>query len=294
MKHSINITILLLVIFLIAQFMGIAIIHQYIDPLKSQETGKTEFQPLPIGERPEMAEETSFLPIMIAIIIGTIFLLLLIKYQLIFIWKLWFLIAVVLSLTVSWAVFIRKEIAFLLALIFGLWKIFRPNFWIQNLTEIFVYGGLAVIFVPVFNLFSVSILLLLVSIYDVYAVRKSKHMITVAKSQMKAKVFAGILIPYKPIKSFAEKKLSGSLKKIKVRTAILGGGDIGFPLIFAGVVMKEWGLWQSLIIPIFALLGLGILLFKAKEKKFYPAMPFISAGCFLGLLVVWIMQIIGF
>lgn len=292
MKHSINITILLLLIFLAAQFIGIAIIHQYIDPIKSQETGKTEFQQLPIGERPEMAEETSFLPIMIAIIIGTIFLLLLIKYQLIFIWKLWFLIAVIMSLTVALAVFISKEIALILAIIFGLWKIFKPNFWIQNLTEIFVYGGLAVIFVPVFNLLSVSILLILISIYDVYAVWKSKHMITLAKSQMSAKVFAGILIPYKPIKSLTEKKLSGAAKKVKARMAVLGGGDIGFPLIFAGVVMTEFGLWQSLIIPIFALLGLAALLFTAKEKKFYPAMPFISAGCFLGLGVVWLMGLL--
>ncbi len=182
----------------------------------------------------------------------------------------------------------EKALSATTALIFGFWKVFKPNFWIQNLTEIFVYGGLAAIFVPVFNMFSVSILLILISIYDIYAVWKSKHMVTLAKSQMKAKVFAGILIPYQPIKSLAEKKLSGSLKKIKVRTAILGGGDIGFPLIFAGVVMKDFGLWQSLIIPVFALLGLAALLFTAKEKKFYPAMPFISAGCFLGLLVVWV------
>lgn len=286
MKHSPKITFILLFIFLTAQFLGIAILHQYIDPEKSQETGKTEFQQLPIGERPEMAEETSFLPIMIAIIIGTLFLLLLIKYNLILIWRLWFLIAVVMSLTVAWSVFIQKEIALLLAIIFGVWKIFRPNFWIQNLTEIFVYGGLAAIFVPVFNLLSVSLLLILVSLYDIYAVWKSKHMVAVAKSQMKAKVFAGILIPYRPIKSFGKKRLSETVKKIKVRTAILGGGDIGFPLLFAGTVLKELGLWQSLVIPFFALAGLAILLFIAKEKKFYPAMPFISGGCFIGLAAV--------
>ena len=69
---------------------------------------------------------------------------------------------------------------------------------------------------------------------------------------------------------------------------MLGGGDIGFPLIFAGVVLKEMGLWQSLVIPFFALLGLGWLLFIADEEKFYPAMPFISVGCFVGLAVVWV------
>ena len=75
-------------------------------------------------------------------------------------------------------------------------KIFKPNFWIQNLTELFIYGGLAAIFVPFFNIWSVSILLILIALYDAYAVWKSKHMITLAKSQMEAKVFSGLLIPY--------------------------------------------------------------------------------------------------
>ena len=104
-------------------------------------------------------------------------------------------------------------------------------------------------------------------------------------------MFAGLLIPYKLTKLSLPKKAVKKTAKIskvpqKVRTAILGGGDIGFPLIFAGIVLKELGLWQSLIIPFFATLGLGMLLWKSKEKKFYPAMPFISAGCFLGLGIV--------
>ncbi|MBU1974292.1 MAG: hypothetical protein KKH52_02755, partial [Nanoarchaeota archaeon] len=82
-----------------------------------------------------------------------------------------------------------------------------------------------------------------------------------------------------------KKKLKG--KKEMVRTAILGGGDIGFTLIFAGVVLKELGVWQSLVIPWFACLGLALLLWFSQEKKFYPAMPFISAGCFVGLGVVY-------
>ena len=68
--------------------------------------------------------------------------------------------------------------------------------------------------------------------------------------------------------------------------------NIGFPLIFAGVILKEWGFWQSLIIPFFAALGLGLLFWKSKKKKFYPAMPFISAGCFIGLGIVWLIMLL--
>ncbi len=290
MKHSFKITALLLLFFLLAQFLGLAILNQYIDQEKTLAEGKTIFKELPIGERPPLEERTSYFPVILAILIGTGLLWLLIKYKLIWLWKFWFLVAVVISLVIAFSALIKPEIALILALILGIWKIFKPNFWIQNITELFVYGGLAAIFVPLFNLWSVIILLILISIYDAYAVWKSKHMIVLAQSQTKAGMFAGLVLPYQITKSIP-KQIKTKIKTIKVRTAILGGGDIGFPLIFAGVILKDFGLWQALIIPIFAMAGLAVLFWKAKEKKFYPAMPFISAGCFIGLGVVWIVTI---
>jgi len=289
MKHILRVTILLLVIFLVAQFLGLAILYKYIDQDKSQVEGKTIFKDLPIGERPPIEEGISYIPIILALLLGTGIFLLLIKYQWIWVMRIWFLLAVVFALTMAFGSVLSALVSFILALILGLWKLFKPNFWIHNFTELFIYGGLAVIFVPIFNIFSGIVLLVLIAIYDAYAVWKSKHMIYLAKSQTKAKLFAGLLIPYKigkPVKS------KGKQKTVKVNTAMLGGGDIGFPLIFAGIVLKEIGLWQSLVIPLFAALGLGLLLFNSKQKKFYPAMPFISAGCFLGLAVVWLIGVV--
>ena len=286
MKHNLKITALLLVFFLLAQYLGLAILYQYIDPVKSLETGQTEFKDLPIGERPPVQEKVSYLPVILAILIGTAIFIILIKYHLIWVWKVWYLIAVVISLIIAWSVWMRKEIALLLALVFGIWKVFKPNVWVQNITELFLYGGLAAIFVPLFNVLSVSVLLILISIYDIYAVWKSKHMIKLAKIQMKQKFFAGLFWPYK-------KKVP--LKKgvvAKARIAVLGGGDIGFPLIFAGVVLKEWGLLPSLIIPLFALIALAGLFYFSKEKKLYRAMPFISIGWFVGLLISWLIFMI--
>ena len=304
MKHNLKITLILLFIFLAAQFIGIAVLYNYIDLTESKKAGKTIFQELPIGERPPLDEKTSYIPVIFAVLIGTGILFLLIKYKVYFLWKLWFLIAVILALLISWAAFIKPAYALFLALAFGLWKIFRPNVLVHNFTEIFIYGGLAAIFVPLFTLLSVSILLIVISIYDMYAVWKSKHMIVLAKSQAKANVFAGLLIPYslkgklvkkpkkKPIQNIFKKSKLTKKQLKKIRTAVLGGGDIGFPLIFTGVILSKFGLWQSLIIPFFSGTALLFLLLKGDSKKFYPAMPFISAGCFLGLLVVWLIELI--
>ena len=203
--------------------------------------------------------------------------------------------AVFITLNVAFRTFLSVQIATAAAILFAAWKIFRPNFYVHNLTEFFIYGGLAAIFVPVLNVFSIIMLLLFISAYDAYAVWKSKHMIELAKFQTKSNMFAGVIIPYK-LPSFKAHK---NAPKQKVRTAILGGGDIGFPLLFAGVMLKELLISNSvmlafekvLIIPIFATASLGWLLYKADQNKFYPAMPFISAGCLLAFAV---MHFVGF
>ena len=100
-----------------------------------------------------------------------------------------------------------------------------------------------------------------------YAVWKSKHMIKMAKFQTESRLFAGLLIPYG-----------------KNKTAILGGGDLGFPLIFTGVMYKTIGL-ESLLIILTTTIALFLLLYKSEKNKYYPAMPFISMGCLMGYLL---------
>ena len=293
MKHSLKITSIIILLFLLAQFIGIGIAYSYID--HSQSTAEEIiFKDLPLGERPQVNEQFSFVHFIIAILLGTAVVILLTKYKLQIIWKIWFLLAIIISLTAAFSSLLPAAISFFLAAGIGLWRIFKPNFWVHNLSELFIYGGLGAIFIPMLNLVSVSVLLVLIAIYDAYAVWKSKHMVALAKSQLKAKAFAGIFIPYKigkdKLSSLTKSNSKPGNKKLpllKVRTAILGGGDLAFPLLFAGVVLKEMGLGQSLVIPLFSAAGLMVLLWKAEEKKFYPAMPFIAAGCFAGLGVVW-------
>jgi presenilin-like A22 family membrane protease len=136
-------------------------------------------------------------------------------------------------------------------------------------------------------------LLIVISVYDIIAVNKTKHMVKLAKFQAESKVFAGLMLQYdnkkeKPTKKTKVKKAAG------IKLAVLGGGDIGFPLIFAGVVMKDLmlsnpeliGFLKTLIIPLFTTLALMFLLFKGKQNKFYPAMPYLTAGCFIGYSII--------
>ncbi len=296
MKHTLKITLFLVLVFLLAQFIGLMVVNQYIDKQKTAETGMTAYKELPFGmERPEVEPNTSFIMVMVGILLGTVILLVFIKFQMLNLWKYWFFAAVMMGLSIAFASVLPSWMAIVLGVGLAAWKVFRPNIIVYNLGELFVYGGLAAIFVPVLNLFSATVMLLLISVYDMYAVWKSKHMITLAKSMNKEKVFAGLLIPY-TLKGIVMKKEDGLTEKNKlhkkVQMAILGGGDIGFPLMFAGAAMKSVGLAWSLVIPLFTAMALFLLLLNGKPKRFYPAMPFLTIGCLVGYGVVWILKLV--
>jgi presenilin-like A22 family membrane protease len=298
---------MLIILFISAQFIGLAIIAQYVDIEKSAQTGttvqRTEVYER-VGVEPPRVENESytFIIILVAVLIGTALLLLIVKFKKGKVWKVWYFFAVFYALMIAFnslleyiipqIPFITPFISLAAAIALAALKIFKPSIIIHNLTEVLMYGGIAALVVPIANLTSATILLLLISLYDAYAVWKSKHMVKMAQFQTSQGVFAGLTIPYdlkqKPVSiPHSEKpKQVQPEEKSHPNTAILGGGDIAFPLIFAGALMKARG---AIIHPAIVLLAttaaLSLLLFYSKKGKFYPAMPFLSIGCFVGYLV---------
>ena len=319
MKHSVKVTIILLLIFLSSQLFGLFTLNNDLKAV-IDTSGKVEsiqYSEPVIGERPQVKSDTAFVYILFAVLIGTLILLFLIKFKQVKIWKTWFFLAVFMSIAVTLGVYVSKWIAFTLALIIALIKLFKPNFFIQNISEIMIYTGIAILFVPLFNVFWISMLLLAISLYDAYAVWHSKHMIKMANFQTEAKLFAGLSVPYK-IKNSGKSEINITIPKaenfksenqINSKTivgesnkiAILGGGDIAFPLLFSGVVMqslildgatKMQAFFLTQIVVIFSSIALGLLFLYGKKDRFYPAMPFISAGCFLGYGALVLLQLI--
>lgn len=293
MKHTIKITAILLLMFIVAQFIGIYVVNHY------SKTGE-----LPYGmETPKAEKEsdfyTSFLPsLIIAFIIAITVLFLLTKYKSEFILKLWFFVVVVIALGITLTSFLPKfkyvSLAVLLVAIpLAFIKIYKRNFLVHNATELFIYPGIASVFVPILNIWTIIVLLIIISIYDMWAVWHSGIMQKMAKYQInQLKIFSGFFVPYAPkglrvkMKNMSKSDIKKS--KIKINLAILGGGDIIFPIITSGVVLATFGIYHALFVVGGATLGLAYLFFKAEKKKFYPAMPFITAGIFLALILSYL------
>jgi len=110
------------------------------------------------------------------------------------------------------------------------------------------------------------------------------------------KIFSGFFVPYLSrqmrikIRKWKKtlKKTQLKKKKIKINIAILGGGDVIFPIITAGVMLKTLGLASAILVILGATLGLAYLFFFSEKKKFYPAMPFITGGIIVGIVLSYL------
>jgi presenilin-like A22 family membrane protease len=276
--------------FLVTQFIGLLVVSTYVT------------NSLPLGlENPE----SNIFSIIFAFALAFVIIFILMKYKLAIIIRLWFLLVVILALWISLNAFLSYTaltnislLALTIAVILSLLKIFRPHFITHNLTELLIYPGIAAVFVPILTPIDAVVLLILISIYDMWAVWKVGLMQKMAKYQMEeVKVFGGFILPSlsdkvrKQIQNIRQKykgkKIPNSVKKkkFKINLAILGGGDVIFPIIVAGVFMKAYGLAPALFITFGALAGLLFLMLITKKEKAYPAMPYISVGIFLGMLL---------
>lgn len=316
MKHNFKITFILISIFLLSQIFGLYALNKDMTVNKNMTTGKIEsvsYNDPIIGERPEMNSTEAFWYMISAIVIGTLILLIIIRFKKVKLWKAWFFLAVLMTVSTALGIFLPGIIAFGIALTLVIFKILKPNFYVQNISEILMYTGIAYLFVPLFKLKNGVImgvlLLVIIAIYDAYAVWHSKHMVKMANFQTEAKLFAGLTVPYKPkennkvdIKVTIPSGSDFNSVEKSEKIAILGGGDISFPLIFSGIVMQslimEFGVDKTLaffetqIITVFAALALLLLFIYGKKDRFYPAMPFISAGCLIGYGIIMLIQLI--
>ncbi len=315
MKHNLKIVAILLVMFLLTQLIGLYVINNYSTTrIENQEVVNVSGQPLPYGlETPEIEKpsdyQSVFYMILFAFIIAITIIFFLTKIKAEFILKAWFFVVVTLALGITLNSFFQTKnfawIALAIALPLAFIKIFKRNFLVHNATELLIYPGIAAIFVPILNFWTMLVLLAVISIYDMWAVWHSGIMQKMAKYQInQLKIFSGFFVPYlsKKIRMQIKKAKKSKLKKknIKINIALLGGGDVVFPLITAGVILKTkiplpfglheftGGLIPALFVIGGAMLGLGSLFLFSQKKKFYPAMPFITAGILFGLILSYL------
>jgi len=305
MKHKKKVTFLLLSLFILVQFIGLFVVSYYNHNI------------LPYGLSANATSGTGsliFSTIMFFIVLLVILSFFLKKLDSRIFLRLWFFLIIVLSMAVFFNTVLYKIpffefISVFVALIFAYLKFYKNSFFIHNFTEMLIYPGVAIIFIKILHFYSLLVLLVIISLYDAWAVWRSGFMQKMAKYHInKLNIFPGFLLPSfsnnVKLKIRNMKKMGKMDKNVKMKVAMLGGGDVAFSIISMGVIYRASSVILPFGLPSFvgglvpaifsiagATLGLSSLLFFGKSKKFYPAMPFISAGIFSSLIIYYIITL---
>jgi presenilin-like A22 family membrane protease len=300
MKYDVQIITTLISLFLISQIFGLYVLYKdaqvrFVDGRTEVIHGETV-----IGPRPEFQGPEALIWVLSAVMITTGIVLVFMKFEKISWMKAMFFWATFMTVSIAMGVFIYPLLAFIVGFLAAIVKIYKPNRYLHNIIEMLSYSGLVLILAPLFDLVWVIALLIVISAYDIFAVWRSKHMVKMAKFQIKGKFFTGLYIPLTGVGKKVKSKVVSRVKekKVRVREAIMGGGDVAFPMLFSGVVMeslikfghssKELAFLKALIIPFVVGVVLLFLFIKGRQGKYYPGMPFITFGCLVGYLLVLI------
>jgi len=177
-----------------------------------------------------------------------------------------------------------------IAVVAALLWLFMPRIWLHNLLLVIALASMGTVFGVFFAPWTAILFMLVISVYDILAVRFG-YMMWMVKRLSVSDTLPAFVIP---------KTISGwnmDMRKARIFDdeserdfSVLGGGDIGFPLLLIVSVFFAHGFTRSLVVAGFSLLGLAAAYWvqrKLLKGKPTPALPPISLLSIIGYLIVY-------
>ena len=214
--------------------------------------------------------------------------------------KLKFVLRVLFAILYGWGMVIilglalPAEAAIGLGAAVALWWLFLPLVWLQNILLLVTLVAVGAVFGTLVPPWTVVWILLAVSVYDIVAVVLG-YMMWLAKKLSESDTLPAFILPKKARDWTLNLRGSSVRKLFEEESAerdfsLLGGGDIGFPLVFVASVFSAYGFSTALVVAGASLAGLifayllQIFLLKGKPL---PALPPICLLAVIGFLGVY-------
>lgn len=212
--------------------------------------------------------------------------------------KLKYLLKALFTFLFSWGIFIFLAlylpvyVAAPVALAAGLVWLLNPRVWLHDLLLMLAVASVGLVFGFILAPWTAMAFLLVVSVYDVLSVRFG-HMMWMARKLTDSDVLPAFVLPVSMSNWNLNLKGLGFQKLFEDKTekefSMLGGGDIGFPLLLTVAVFFNYGIAKAIIVGAFSLVGLiGAYWIQAVflKGKPMPALPPISLASLIGFLLV--------
>jgi presenilin-like A22 family membrane protease len=207
---------------------------------------------------------------------------------------------VLFTLTFAWGMFVVAYLALpgpayfplALAVIAGLAWMFWARIWLHDLLLVVTLAGAGSVFGFLVSPWTFVAFMLIIAVYDVLAVRFG-FMVWMAGRLSESASLPAFIFP-RQLGDWRRSLKSVSFSELKEQEieerehAVLGGGDIGFPLMLSVSVFFEAGLASAILVGGFALVGLLsaflIQIYWLKGKPM-PALPPIAFFSIIGFLL---------
>ena len=213
--------------------------------------------------------------------------------------KLKFVLRVLFAILYGWGMVIilglalPAEAAIGLGAAVALWWLFLPLVWLQNILLLVTLVAVGAVFGTLVPPWTVVWILLAVSVYDIVAVVLG-YMMWLAKKLSESDTLPAFILPKKARDWTLNLRGSSVRKLFEEESAerdfsLLGGGDIGFPLVFVASVFSAYGFSTALVVAGASLAGLifaymlQIFLLKGKPLPALPPICFLAVIGFLGV-----------
>lgn len=219
------------------------------------------------------------------VLVATALMLLLVRYGLKTLLRLWFDTSMLMTGFIYLSVFFSGALAFGMAVAGAVVRRHVPHLWTRNGIDGLSFAGAGLLFGLLVDLRTAVLLILLIGIYDIVAVYLTEHMVQLATASMESGAFAGLMYP----KDDTTTATTGDVTPDEDGSGeigIIGGGDIVIPLMLAVAATTALGVIAGLAVIAGATLGLVVLFEKSSEESFYPAIPAVGGGGLFGLALV--------
>ena len=168
-----------------------------------------------------------------------------------------------------------------------------PRVWLHNLAMILVMVSVGAVFGRLISPWTAMILVLVLAVYDFLAVRFG-YMLWMTKKLSQSVTVPAFVIPkgaYEWTGNLRESAFTDIVDTdpLERKYSILGGGDVGFPLLLTVSVYFSYGLGGGVFVAAMTLVGLvGAYWIQATflKGKPMPALPPIAATSLIALLVL--------
>jgi len=203
------------------------------------------------------------------------------------------------ALSFSWGIFIilifwlPATAAIIISAAVGVTWIVVPRVWLHDLVMILTMVSLGAVFGRLITPWTSMILILTLAVYDFLAVRFG-YMLWMVKKLSESSTLPAFIIPRNAGEWSSSLKESALTRLVEEdpserEYSILGGGDIGFPLLLVSSVYFGYGLGSALLVSLFSLLGLICAYWIQAaflKGKPMPALPPIAVLSLIALLIV--------